>query len=192
MKLILLGPPGAGKGTQAQRLVDERGYVQLSTGEMLRAAVASGSPVGLQVKDVIDRGDLVSNEIICDIIAARIESPDCANGFVLDGFPRNVAQARTLDDLFKEKSIMIDAVIEITVDEGALLSRIEKRAAETGGERSDDNADVLENRLAVYREHTAPVSDYYAKTGALRQVDGMRTIDEVTEQINAILDASIK
>lgn len=189
MKLILLGPPGAGKGTQAQRIVDARGVVQLSTGDMLRAAVAAGTPIGKMAKEIMDRGDLVSDDIICGIISDRIEEPDCANGFILDGFPRNVAQAEALDKMLDEKSIAIDHVIELTIDETALLARIETRAAESGETRADDNAEVLKNRLDVYREHTAPVSDYYAKTGVLQAVDGMQSIDEVSEAINAILDA---
>ncbi|MEM8798328.1 MAG: adenylate kinase [Pseudomonadota bacterium] len=189
MKMILLGPPGAGKGTQAERLVEERGLVQLSTGEMLRAAVKAGTPVGLQAKEVMERGDLVSDDIICGIISDRIDEPDCANGFILDGFPRTVAQAEALDGLLKDKGLSLDAVIEITVDEAVLLSRIEKRAAETGGARADDNAETLKKRLDVYREQTAPVSDYYARSGALKQVDGMAGIDDVSGAISAVLDA---
>lgn len=189
MKLILLGPPGAGKGTQAERIVAERGVVQLSTGDMLRAAVAAGTPVGLQAKEIMERGDLVSDDIICGIISDRIEEPDCANGFILDGFPRTVAQAEALDKMLADKELALDAVIEITVDEAVLLSRIEKRAAETGGARADDNAETLKKRLDVYREQTAPVSDYYAKSGALKQVDGMAAIEDVSASISAILDA---
>lgn len=188
MNLILLGPPGAGKGTQAQRIVDERSVVQLSTGDMLRAAVAAGTAVGLQAKAVMERGDLVSDDIICGIISDRIEEPDCSNGFILDGFPRTVAQAEALDKLLSDKSLSLDAVIELTVDEGMLLSRIEQRAKETGGARADDNAETLKKRLAVYREQTAPVANHYAQTGALKQVDGMQSIDVVSSSINAILD----
>lgn len=187
MKLILLGPPGAGKGTQAQYIVDSLGIVQLSTGDMLRAAVAAGTPIGQQAKDVMDRGELVSDDIICGIISDRIEQADCANGFILDGFPRTVAQAEALDTLLSEKGIELNAVIEITVDEDALLARIENRARETGGARADDNAETLKKRLAVYREQTAPVSDYYGKSGALATVDGMKSIEEVSQSINAIL-----
>lgn len=189
MKLILLGPPGAGKGTQAQRIVDERGVVQLSTGDMLRAAVAAGTPVGVQAKEVMERGDLVSDDIICGIISDRIEAPDCSNGFILDGFPRTVAQAEALDGLLKGKGMSLDAVIEITVDEDALLARIENRARETGGARADDNAETLKKRLDVYRKQTAPVSDYYRKSGVLSAVDGMRSIDEVSASIRTVLDA---
>lgn len=188
MKLILLGPPGAGKGTQAQRIVERSGVVQLSTGDMLRAAVAAGTPIGQQAKDVMDRGDLVSDDIICGIISDRIDNPDCANGFILDGFPRTVEQAKALDKLLSDKNLELDAVIEITVDEGALLARIENRSRETGGARADDNAETLKKRLDVYREQTAPVSDYYGKSGALATVDGMKSIDEVSESIRAILN----
>jgi len=189
VKLILLGPPGAGKGTQAQRIVDARGVVQLSTGDMLRAAVAAGTPVGKMAKEVMDRGDLVSDDIICGIISDRIEEPDCANGFILDGFPRTVAQAEALDTMLSEKSLSLDAVIELTVDDSVLLSRIEQRAKESGTVRADDNAETLAKRLAVYHEQTAPVSDYYAKTGSLKQVDGMQSIDDVTSSVSTILDA---
>jgi len=188
VKLILLGPPGAGKGTQAQNIVDAHGVVQLSTGDMLRAAVAAGTSIGLQAKEVMERGDLVSDDIICGIISERIDQPDCANGFILDGFPRTVAQAEALDKLLSDKNMKLDAVIEITVDEGVLLARIENRAKETGGARADDNAETLKKRLAVYREQTAPVSDYYKKSGALASVDGMQSIGDVTASISAILN----
>lgn len=188
MKLILLGPPGAGKGTQAERIVKERSIVQLSTGDMLRAAVKAETPIGLQAKEVMERGDLVSDDIICGIISDRIDEPDCANGFILDGFPRTVAQAEALETLLSDKGLALDAVIEITVDEQILLSRIEKRAADTGGARADDNAETLKKRLEVYREQTAPVSEFYANTGALKKVDGMQAIEEVTASINSILD----
>ena len=189
MKLILLGPPGAGKGTQAQRIVDSRSVVQLSTGDMLRAAVAAGTPVGKMAKEIMDRGDLVSDDIICGIISDRIEEPDCANGFILDGFPRTVAQAESLDEMLKDKSMSLDAVIELTVDDSVLLSRIEQRAKDSGTVRADDNAETLAKRLVVYHEQTAPVSDYYAKTGSLRQIDGMQSIDEVSSSIDEILNS---
>ena len=188
MKLILLGPPGAGKGTQAQRIVDSRSVVQLSTGDMLRAAVAAGTPVGKMAKEVMDRGDLVSDDIICGIISDRIEEPDCANGFILDGFPRTVAQAEALDGMLKDKSMALDAVIELTVDDSVLLSRIEQRAKDSGTVRADDNAETLAKRLVVYHDQTAPVSDYYGKTGSLRQIDGMQSIDEVSTSIDEILN----
>ena len=188
MNIILLGPPGAGKGTQAAKLVEERNMVQLSTGDMLRAARTSGTEMGQMVAAVMDRGDLVSDEIICGIISDRIDEPDCANGFILDGFPRTVAQAESLDKMLEEKSMSLDVVVELTVDDSVLLSRIEQRAKDSGTVRADDNAETLAKRLVVYHEQTAPVSDYYAKTGSLRQIDGMQSIDEVSTSINEILN----
>jgi adenylate kinase len=191
MKLILLGPPGAGKGTQATRLVEKYGIPQLSTGDMLRAAVKAGTPVGLRAKAVMDAGGLVSDEIVCGIIADRIEEPDARKGFILDGFPRTVAQARALDDLLEKKGMKLDAIIELKVDERALLGRIEKRAAETvaagGTVRADDNPEAFKVRLDAYRAQTAPVSAYYEGRGVLRTVDGMASIDAVTRAIDAIL-----
>lgn len=191
MKLILLGPPGAGKGTQAQRLVETHGLVQLSTGDMLRAAVKNGTPVGLKAKDVMARGELVSDEIVVGIIEDRIAEPDCAKGFILDGFPRTVAQAEALDAMLAKSGMKLDAVIELKVDEGILVGRIEKRVAEmtARGEavRADDNAEALKKRLDAYRAQTAPVSDYYASKGALKTVDGMAPIDDVTKAIAAHL-----
>ncbi|WP_439576032.1 adenylate kinase [Phreatobacter sp.] len=191
MRLILLGPPGAGKGTQAQRLVDRHGIVQLSTGDMLRAAVAAGSPIGLRAKDVMARGELVSDEIVVGIISDRIGQPDAARGFILDGFPRTVAQAEALDAMLAGKDIALDVVIELKVDEAALVGRIERRVAEmqARGEpvRADDNAEALKKRLDAYRAQTAPVSAYYAGRGALQSVDGMAPIDEVTGAIARIL-----
>ncbi len=193
MKLILLGPPGAGKGTQAQRLVDTHGIVQLSTGDMLRAAVKAGTPVGLKAKDVMARGELVSDDIVVGIIEDRIAEPDCAKGFILDGFPRTVAQAEALDLMLAKNGLKLDAVIELKVDEGILVGRIEKRVAEmtARGEpvRADDNAESLKKRLDAYRAQTAPVSDYYASKGALKTVDGMAPIDDVTKAIAAHLAA---
>jgi adenylate kinase len=193
MRLILLGPPGAGKGTQAQRLVETHGIVQLSTGDMLRAAVAAGTPIGLKARDVMARGELVSDEIVVGIIEDRIAQPDCARGFILDGFPRTVAQAEALDAMLAGKGIALDAVIELKVDEAALIGRIEKRVAEmqARGEpvRADDNAEALKKRLDAYRAQTAPVSAYYAGKGALKVVDGMAPIDEVTAAIAGILGA---
>lgn len=188
MRLILLGPPGAGKGTQAKRLVDRHGIVQLSTGDMLRAAVAAETPVGLKAKDIMGRGDLVPDEIVIEIISQRIDEPDCARGFILDGFPRTVAQADALDHLLKEKGLALDVVVEIKVDEAILLSRIAQRASETpGAVREDDTAETLKRRLAVYREQTAPLIDYYGRRGLLRTVDGMQSIDEVTADIDEVL-----
>jgi adenylate kinase len=191
MRLILLGPPGAGKGTQAQRLISKYRIVQLSTGDMLRAAGAAGTRVGLQAKAKMDRGELVPDDVVVAIIAQRIDQPDAKNGFVLDGFPRTVAQAEALDRLLAERSLKLDAVIELAVDEGILLKRIEKRAADmiAGGERvrSDDNPEVLKGRLAAYRTQTAPLSHYYASKGTHRAVDGMAPIDEVTAAIDRLL-----
>ena len=191
MRLILLGPPGAGKGTQAQRLVSKYGIVQLSTGDLLRAAASAGTPLGLQAKTLIDRGELVPDDVVVPIVADRIDQPDAKNGFVLDGFPRTVAQAEALDRLLAERSLKLDAVIELAVDQGILLERIEKRAADTTarGEtvRSDDNATVLKDRLAAYRARTAPLAYYYASKGLHRVVDGMAPIDHVTRAIDGLL-----
>ena len=190
MRLILLGPPGAGKGTQAARLVEDYKIVQLSTGDMLRAAVAAQTPVGIKAKEIMERGELVSDEIVCAIISDRIDEPDCANGFILDGFPRTIAQAEALKDILAEKKLELDAVVEIRVDEGILLSRIEKRAAETaGGPRADDNAEALKKRLHVYGEQTAPLIEFYSASGELKTVDGMQDIDEVAASIKSVLSA---
>ncbi|MCW2317062.1 Adenylate kinase [Rhodoblastus acidophilus] len=191
MRLILLGPPGAGKGTQSARLEQKYGIPQLSTGDMLRAAVKAGTPIGLQAKAVMESGGLVSDEIVIGIIADRIDAPDCAKGFILDGFPRTVAQAEALTKLLKAKGKDLSAVIELLVDDGVLLSRIENRARETlaagGTVRADDNPDAFKKRLAQYHQQTAPVSDYYKGIGELRTVDGMAPIDEVTKQLDALL-----
>ena len=187
MRIILLGPPGAGKGTQAQFICEQFRIPQISTGDMLRAAVAAGSPLGEQAKAIMDRGDLVSDDIILGMIAERMDSPDCANGVILDGFPRTVAQADGLAAMMQDRGLSLDHVIEIEVDEAALFARIETRAAETGGTRSDDNAETLKKRLAVYHENTAPLLPYYADKGLLRTVDGMSGIDEVGRQIDGIL-----
>jgi len=177
MRLILLGPPGAGKGTQAQRLISKYRIVQLSTGDMLRAAVAAGTPVGQRAKAIMERGELVPDEVVVAIIADRIDQPDAKNGFVLDGFPRTVAQAEALDRLLAERSLKLNAAIELRVDEGILLKRIEKRVTDmtARGEkvRSDDNPEVLKGRLAAYRAQTAPLAYYYASKGMHRVVDGM-------------------
>jgi len=189
MRLMLLGPPGAGKGTQAQRLVAKHGIVQLSTGDMLRAAAAAGTPVGKRAKAIMDRGELVPDDIMIDIIADRIERPDCVHGFILDGFPRTIAQAEALDTLLEAKELKLNAVIEIAVDEEMLRSRIEGRAKETGGARADDNAATLGKRVAVYRAQTAPVVDYYRRRGMLKTVDGMGSMDQVTAAIENVVGA---
>jgi adenylate kinase len=188
MRLILLGPPGAGKGTQAQRLVERHEIVQLSTGDMLRAAVTAGTEIGLKAKAIMDSGELVPDEVVVGIVSDRIEKTDAQNGFILDGFPRTVGQAEALEKMLQEKGLKLDAVVEIKVDEGILLSRIEKRAGETpGGPRADDNAEALKKRLAVYREQTAPLVDYFRSKGLLRTVDGMKSIEEVSRSIDAAL-----
>ena len=191
MRLILLGPPGAGKGTQAQRLVAKHRIVQLSTGDMLRAAVAAATPVGLRAKSIMDRGELVPDEVVVAIIADRIDQPDAKRGFVLDGFPRTVPQAQALDRLLAERGLKLDGVIELKVDEGILIKRIETRVAEMNarGEklRADDNPDVLRGRLVAYRAQTAPLADYYARKGLLKTVDGMAPIDTVTVAIDRLL-----
>jgi adenylate kinase len=193
MRLILLVPPGAGKGTQAQRLVAKHGIVQLSTGDMLRAAVAAGTPVGLQAKEVMASGGLVSDEIVISIISDRLDQPDMKNGFILDGFPRTVPQAAALDDLLKKKHIKLDAVVELRVNESALLQRVETRVAEmrARGEevRIDDTPEVLAKRLAQYRSLTEPLIHYYSERRKLLTVDGMMTIEQVTREINRILAA---
>jgi adenylate kinase len=191
MRLILLGPPGAGKGTQAQRLVAKHGIVQLSTGDMLRAAVAAGTEVGLRAKSIMEAGKLVPDEVVVAIIADRIGQDDAKRGFILDGFPRTVPQAEALDRLLTERKLKLDAVIELKVDEGVLVKRIETRVAEMAarGEklRADDNPDVLKGRLAAYRTQTAPLAGHYAHKGMLKTVDGMAPIDAVTAAIDRLL-----
>jgi adenylate kinase len=190
MNIILFGPPGAGKGTQAQRIVDRHGVVQLSTGDMLRAAIAAGSELGLQAKSLMDEGKLVPDDVIIGMIADRMNDEDCKNGVILDGFPRTIEQAKALDAMFAAGHIQLDQVIEIQVDEAALFARIENRAAEPGDARSDDTAEVLEQRLKVYHENTAPVLPYYRDKGQLNIVDGMQSIEEVAAQIESLLSAS--
>ena len=185
--MILLGPPGAGKGTQSARIVERFGIPQLSTGDMLRAAVAAGTPIGLRAKDVMERGELVSDEIVVGIVSDRIEEPDARHGFILDGFPRTVKQAEALDAMLAGKGLALDTVIELKVDEAALLERIAKRVADTlaAGQpiRKDDNPDSFKTRLVAYRQQTAPLSDYYRARGLLKVTDGMKSVDEVTEDI---------
>jgi adenylate kinase len=193
MRLILLGPPGAGKGTQSQRLVQKHGIVQLSTGDMLRAAIKAGTPVGRKAKDIMARGDLVSDDIVVGIVSDRIDEPDAKKGFVLDGFPRTVPQAVALDRLLQEKGLELDGVIELKVDEGRLLDRIATRVGEmkARGEpvRPDDNPQAFKTRLDAYRAQTAPLIDYYRKRGALKTVDGMSGIDGVSAAIDLALSA---
>ena len=193
MRLILLGPPGAGKGTQATRLVQKFGIPQLSTGDMLRAAVAAGTPIGLKAKAVMESGGLVSDDIVIGIVADRIEEADAKQGFILDGFPRTVAQAEALDAMLKDKGMNLDAVIELEVDQDALVHRIVNRAeeAKAAGQpvRKDDDPEVFKTRLESYNRDTAIVAPYYKGTGKLKKIDGMQQIDAVTTAINAMLGA---
>ena len=191
MRLILLGPPGAGKGTQAQRLVAKHGIVQLSTGDMLRAAVNAGTPVGLRAKDIMARGELVPDDVVVAIVADRIQQPDAHNGFILDGFPRTVPQAHALDRMLAEKDMKLDAVIELKVDEGILLdrmkTRIEQMKARGETPRADDDPEILSRRLIAYRDQTAPLSGYFQLQSVLRSVDGMATVEEVAQSIDEVL-----
>ena len=195
MRLILLGPPGAGKGTQAQRLVQRHGIVQLSTGDMLRAAVKAKTPIGRKAEAIMARGELVPDDVVVAIVADRIEEPDARKGFILDGFPRTVAQAEALDRLLAAKRLRLDGVVELQVDEGALLKRLASRIAEmmARGEsvRPDDNPEALKTRLNVYRTQTAPLIAFYGKKGLLRSVDGMATIEAVATAIDRALSPEI-
>lgn len=193
MRLIFLGPPGAGKGTQAARIVEKHGIPQLSTGDMLRAAVAAGTPVGVKAKAVMESGGLVSDEIVIGIVADRIEEPDAKKGFILDGFPRTLAQAEALDSMLASKGLKLDRVLELRVDQSKLVDRIIKRAedARAAGQpvRKDDDPEVFKTRLAAYNRDTAVVGPYYEQRGQLVAIDGMQPIDAVTAQIEAALTA---
>ena len=197
MRIVLLGPPGAGKGTQAKELVSKYGIVQLSTGDMLRAAVAAGTPIGLKAKDIMARGALVPDDVVVGIVSDRVDQPDARKGFILDGFPRTVPQAEALDRMLKTKGQRLDAVLELKVDPSVLLRRIESRIEQMKlrGEalRADDNPEILKQRLEAYGSQTAPLVDYYRGRGALRTVDGMAPIDEVTAAISkALADAAFQ
>jgi len=190
MRLVLLGPPGAGKGTQAKILVEAYGIPQLSTGDILRSAIAAQTPLGLEAKAIVDRGDLVSDDIVNGIVSDRLDQDDCRSGFILDGFPRTIAQAQALDRMLADKGSKLDAVIEITADTDTLVQRVINRAREnaaSGASRPDDNADVLRKRLGVYSEQTAPLTSYYRETGLLKTVDGMAPVGAVTGAIKEAL-----
>jgi len=189
MDLILFGPPGAGKGTQAKVLQEERGLVQLSTGDMLRAAVAAGTELGRKSKAIMDRGDLVPDELVIGIIAERLEKPDCAKGVIFDGFPRTVAQAKALDAMLAGRRRKIDSVIELKVDDEAMVGRMESRVRENpGAARADDTPETLRKRLKVYRQNTEPLLDFYRGQGKLVTVDGMAPIGDVSTAVRRVLD----
>ena len=189
MNLVLFGPPGAGKGTQSKILTEKRGLPQLSTGDMLRAAIEAGTPLGLACKALIAKGELVPDETVVGIIAERYDQPDCANGAVFDGFPRTIAQAEALDKMLAERGRKIDLVLELKVDDAVLLSRVEARIKAGGVLRSDDTPETLAHRLGVYYKNTAPLLGYYGNQGKVRTINGMAPVDEVTAQIAGILDS---
>lgn len=195
MNLILLGPPGAGKGTQAEGLAKRRGLVQLSTGDMLRAAVKAGTEIGKKAEAVMKSGGLVSDEIVIGIISDRIAEPDCANGFILDGFPRTLKQAAALDELLTSKGKTLDRVVELKVDDSILVSRVENRAREAvaagGTARADDTAEAMKTRLMAYYRETSPLIGYYFAKGKLRSIDGMAPIADVSKQLDEVLDRSV-
>ncbi len=188
MRLILLGPPGAGKGTQARFLMEKYEIPQLSTGDILRAAIANKTPTGLAAKEIMAKGDLVSDDIVNAIISERLDEEDCKNGFILDGFPRTIAQAEALAEMLDEKNMPLDAVIELKVDADVLVERILSRAKESGTARPDDNEDVIRNRLKVYSELTMPLSEYYQGLGLLKTIDGMADIETVMTEIISALE----
>ena len=188
MNLVLFGPPGAGKGTQSKILTEKRGLPQLSTGDMLRAAIEAGTPLGLACKALMAKGELVPDETVVGIIAERYDQPDCAKGAVFDGFPRTIAQAEALDKMLAERGRKIDLVLELKVDDAVLLSRVEARIKAGGVLRSDDTPETLAHRLGVYYKNTAPLLGYYGNQGKLQTVNGMAPVDEVTAQIALILD----
>lgn len=185
MRLILLGPPGAGKGTQAEVLVKAYGIPQLSTGNILRAAIAARTPMGLAAKEIMDRGDLVSDEIVNGIVSERLDAEDCKPGFILDGYPRTIPQAGALEQMLADKGMGLDAVVELTADADILIARVINRSKESN--RADDNPDVIRNRLSVYSEQTAPLVEFYRGKGLLRTVDGMQSVEEVTAAIRRAL-----
>lgn len=189
MNLIMFGPPGAGKGTQARILKDTRGLPQLSTGDMLRAAIAAGTPLGRRCRTLLDKGELVPDEVVIDIIAQRYDEPDCSKGAVFDGFPRTIPQAQALDAMLAARGRKIDLVLELKVDDAVLLSRVESRVKTGGALRSDDTPETLHHRLDVYYKNTAPLIDYYRHQDKLQAVDGMAPVEAVSRQIAAALDA---
>jgi len=188
LNLVLFGPPGAGKGTQAKILQERHGWPQLSTGDMLRAAVAAGTPLGQRVEEILALGDLVSDDIVIDIVGERYDRPDCSDGAVFDGFPRTLRQAEALDTLLSARGRKVDAVIELKVKEDILLGRVEQRI-KAGQARADDNPETLRKRLAVYHEDTKPLLDYYARQHKLTGIDGMAPIEEVTRAIATLVEA---
>ena len=188
MNLVLFGPPGAGKGTQSKTLTEKRGLPQLSTGDMLRAAIEAGTPLGLACKALMAKGELVPDETVIGIIADRYDQPDCKNGAVFDGFPRTIPQAQALDKMLAERGRKIDLVLELKVDDAVLLSRVEARIKAGGVLRSDDTPETLAYRLGVYYKNTAPLIDYYRGQGKLKTVDGMAPVEAVTAQIASVLD----
>jgi adenylate kinase len=187
VNIVLFGPPGAGKGTQAKLLTEKRGLPQLSTGDMLRAAIAAGTPLGLRCKAILDKGELVPDEVVIDIIGARYDEPDCAGGAIFDGFPRTIPQAEALDKMLERRQRQIDLVLELKVDDAVLLGRVEARIKAGGAVRSDDTPETLQNRLQVYYKNTAPLIDYYRSQGKLKTLDGMAPIEAVTAQIDQVL-----